>query len=918
MVVGVLPFNFVVWSDGPLAGCQTLWVEWRYFHDNLGAVGIGCAKVAQFWRRHKQALVDALKEHGLQPFEHLIEEQFSALPKGEVCQFGEYVLSVQALLLLLWRLACLKQVKSTVNDAAWSTISSLLEPTLASLEGVTHDTICYNILGQAMSTWPLHLSADMWCEGLLPLAERHPEFAKAWSAQSKVHAARPLSQRVPLRELLVFLVYLQNHERTIPWWGFWGRPFCHQFLTSAMHALSECLRSSLLKVAAETAPEQEVGRLAHQATGLRLRRTGPKGRRLSVVSQLAHRRKMREVPGHAGVKRKMLGSIVHHASMKRTDIVAVTLYSNFVSTAFKDVSQISLAWDSSFHSEDSMVYAVHSWEAQLAAWLPVQVMSKVLVKDLDDEMLQIAHNSTLCRLSTFSHMKALCNALQSVGKHLDSFRVPEGVLVRPLTATEFRERDPEGFMVHDLLTGTAVRQTPAGFTWDQLPMCVNVLDQGGSGMSCVQYLIQRLGLSMLAVWDPFHRTWNDARLALRKCKAPLWKSVLEWTVVFNVAYGPFNSGSWMQTLRDTLESFHSEVDPEDSFFRGYAPLIAAELGRPEPTTREQLSDLKNDLLNIVTMQSKGVKVKLSRWFSWFDAAEQHVGGVWALKMLLEFRASSAIGLEDAPAATAAMPLGASAEAQIQEDKKKLGILRMIPALITSQSLFWLEVIKLCGRACWHAFAARAKERKNPGHNLVACIQDARGRWQIELRNLVLLGLLGSPRNPRLALQVGDFAARQEKITTVFELTAQMLKFRSGSLAATVADPPARYARSMSANIAEASADMARMKADWETLQDLELAEASCPGACAALADMRWRHAVPCRALFMAFEEGNWDVQACVAGQSLLRASLEIIPDSKLIEEAHQRIRKEQTSNLNKGISVQRRMCAVVESNIFKA
>ena len=137
---------------------------------------------------------------------------------------------------------------------------------------------------------------------------------------------------------------------------------------------------------------------------------------------MAHRRKMQEVTGHAGVKRRMLSSIICPDSTKRADIVAMTLYSHNVSAAFRDVSQISIAWDSSYHSEDSMVYAVQSWQTQLAGWLPIQVMAKVLVKDLDDEMLQVARNSTLCRLSTFSHMKALCNALKSVGKHLDSFR----------------------------------------------------------------------------------------------------------------------------------------------------------------------------------------------------------------------------------------------------------------------------------------------------------------------------------------------------------------------------------------------------------------------------------------------------------------------------------------------------------------
>ena len=71
-------------------------------------------------------------------------------------------------------------------------------------------------------------------------------------------------------------------------------------------------------------------------------------------------------------------------------------------------------------------------------------------------------------------------------------------------------------------------------------------------MSALQWL-EHKGYLSWTVYDPFHRAWNDIRGALKKTQ--LWRTMLEFTVVCNISYGPFNSGGWHQTLQQNLSCF---------------------------------------------------------------------------------------------------------------------------------------------------------------------------------------------------------------------------------------------------------------------------------------------------------------------------------------------------------------------------
>ena len=119
--------------------------------------------------------------------------------------------------------------------------------------------------------------------------------------------------------------------------------------------------------------------------------------------------------------------------------------------------------------------------------------------------------------------------------------------------------------------------------------------------------------------DPSHREWNDVKNALKS--AGLWENILETTLCFNAAYGPWDSAAWWKAAREASLQYIgvaacSGGDPLLDFLQ---PLIAADRSQdavllPAGAGRLEAADFA----------SKGPKVSLTRWFGWMDAAAWHL------------------------------------------------------------------------------------------------------------------------------------------------------------------------------------------------------------------------------------------------------------------------------------------------------
>ena len=72
-----------------------------------------------------------------------------------------------------------------------------------------------------------------------------------------------------------------------------------------------------------------------------------------------------------------------------------------------------------------------------------------------------------------------------------------------------------------------------------------------------------------------------------------------------------------------------------------------------------------------------------------------------------------------------------------------------------------------------------------------------------------------------------------------------------------------------------------------------------------------------RLVFMAFELDNWDINSQM-GQKLLNDAIEVLPDNKLVEDTHQRLRDaERAINTDSKLSVTSCMSTCMQGGVLK-
>ena len=106
--------------------------------------------------------------------------------------------------------------------------------------------------------------------------------------------------------------------------------------------------------------------------------------------------------------------------------------------------------------------------------------------------------------------------------------------------------------------------------------------------------------------------------------------------VANLACGPFQPGSFYFKKMARREEFVAIHGVGSDVWASYQHLIALERRQMEPTNWEEAQSLFDCIHHLDSFNSKGVCVKLSRWFSWWGAMAFLEGELYFTKMLLSF------------------------------------------------------------------------------------------------------------------------------------------------------------------------------------------------------------------------------------------------------------------------------------------
>ena len=105
--------------------------------------------------------------------------------------------------------------------------------------------------------------------------------------------------------------------------------------------------------------------------------------------------------------------------------------------------------------------------------------------------------------------------------------------------------------VEDTATGKRRFEVPAGTGEPLRPLLVPFTDECTSQVSLLQGLAYGANLRMWFFCDPFHRMWNDAKLALQE--AGLWADVFERLHCEDFPRGAFRTASWWREMQAVMK-----------------------------------------------------------------------------------------------------------------------------------------------------------------------------------------------------------------------------------------------------------------------------------------------------------------------------------------------------------------------------
>ena len=566
------------------------------------------------------------------------------------------------------------------------------------------------------------------------------------------------------------------------------------------------------------------------------------------------------------------------------------LHVKALEAGFPHCNQLTVAWDpSTYGGKETFFGVVYAPLINLAAYLPSQQLSCTLISDLDDSLLPLVRSRKLKRLEGYKEIRGLSSSLASIGVSFKDFKVPAGLFCRPLKATETRLVGPDGtaYIVDGNSHSQPLPEIPLNLDLGGISALVSLSDQGPNNTSALNYISMGPHALMLwPIWDPYHRVWNDVKLGLKRSAMKGWKAVLEFTLLANLNYGPFGSGSWYFKKRSRLEDILATKDFSWEHFQNYVHLIAQERRLPEPSTAEDQMALFASLQDISSCNCKGPVVKLMRWFSFFEAMAFNEGDWNATKLLLEFEEGATVVSEKEVDETPVKEYS-DHKTELQKLKKRKGTWKLAPTLITPANLVKKDILMSVIKECWKSFAARARDVVSPMQVAELNIANSSSKfWASELLETINFALFEPDGIQHL---LPEYIGHDSALVWHADLLAKVLEQRAQSLTSFHCLPPAMYGHllSPSLEVAKSAHDLAL--AHYKILLAAEEAD-NCGQKVEPLATMYWRKSPFIRTLYLAYlqdEIKHAFRQPDSAARKLQLLVTQNLGDSRLIENVHQ-------------------------------
>ena len=165
-------------------------------------------------------------------------------------------------------------------------------------------------------------------------------------------------------------------------------------------------------------------------------------------------------------------------------------------------------------------------------------------------------------------------------------------------------------------------------------------DQGSDVWAALHYL-DCMKVAIMKVPGASHRIPNDVDLALKHCKPKPLVDLLN--LVFSTDQGPWGEQRWYYKCLEGATAYVKIADPETcSVFYSMLPKIAGDqLEPPDSHDAQWIEDTFRNLPAVWTQKES--KVPGSRWFAFFDRAEQFIPK-WHSKLVVIYFVLLQLGL----------------------------------------------------------------------------------------------------------------------------------------------------------------------------------------------------------------------------------------------------------------------------------
>ena len=174
------------------------------------------------------------------------------------------------------------------------------------------------------------------------------------------------------------------------------------------------------------------------------------------------------------------------------------------------------------------------------------------------------------RSAAWGMLRATVSQIEGLGVNnvLSRSRVPDDVVVRPITQLEERRVDADGFdVLYDTVTHTVTDIIPLTFCIDDLLILSFVVDRHSTNVSGFSFGAGGARLCWASRFGKQHDCWNAVK-AISKLvqKGITWKAIVRMASVQNFPYGPYRSGSWGRRLQEAhAESVEEETENSATF-----------------------------------------------------------------------------------------------------------------------------------------------------------------------------------------------------------------------------------------------------------------------------------------------------------------------------------------------------------------